>query len=115
MHCANLDCCCDTFDQPGGSLWLMELELSRDEAIESDDNGFPICSLPMKYFWLCVECSQRFVLSHWTAAGIVLTPKRNLIQHTVTRSAESPSSKPPIRIHASASFEAEFQEAVLAY
>jgi hypothetical protein len=112
MLCANPDCCCDTFDQPGGSLWLMELEESRDRSIESEDNGFPIRTLPLKYFWLCVECSQRFSLSQWTPEGIVLTPRRNLVQHSVARHAESPSSKPPIRVHASDSFEAEFQEAV---
>ena len=112
MHCANPDCCCDTFDQPGGSLWLLELDVSRGQPIDSDDNGFPICSLPMKCFWLCVECSQRFVLSRWTPAGIVLARRRSLTEHGVTGSAESPGSKPPIRIHASGSFEAEFQEAV---
>ena len=77
MHCANPDCCCDTFDLPGGSLWWMELEESRDQPIENEDNGFPICILPLKYFWLCAECSQRFVLSQWTPTGIVLVPRRN--------------------------------------
>ena len=112
MHCANPDCCCDTFDRPGGSLWLMELEASRDQPIESEDNGFPIRILPLKYFWLCIECSQRFVLSQWTPTGIVLAPRRSLVQRGTARYAESPSSKPTIRVHASAGFEAEFQEAV---
>ena len=112
MHCANPDCCCDTFDLPGGSLWLMELEVSRDQSIENEDNGFPIRILPLKYFWLCIECSQRFVLSQWTPTGIVLAPRRSLVQRGIARYAESPGSKPPICVHASASFEAEFQEAV---
>lgn len=112
MHCANPECCCDTFDQPGGSLWLMELEESRDQPIESEDNGFPICTMPMKYFWLCVKCSQKLVLSRWTPAGIVLAPRYNHIQYSVARRAESPGSKSPIRFNAPASFAAEFQEAV---
>ena len=48
MHCANPDCCCDTFDLPGGSLWRMELEESRDQPIENEDSGFPIRILPLK-------------------------------------------------------------------
>ena len=111
MHCANPDCCCDTFDLPGGSLWRMELEESCDQPIENEDNGFPIHILPLKYFWLCGECSQRFVLSRWTPNGIVLAPRCNIVQVSVSMYTESPSSKPPIRVHASASFEAEFQEA----
>src|SRR5580765_1658371 len=107
MHCANPSCCCGTFDQPGGSIWLLELELSRVDPLESDDNGFPIRSIPIKYFWLCVECSQRFVVSRWTQAGIVLSPRRDFIQHDVLKTAESPDSKPPISIHASASVEAK--------
>jgi hypothetical protein len=112
MHCANSDCCCDAFDMPGGSLWLMELELSDAEPIRSDDNGFPVCSLPMRCFWLCVQCSRRFVLSRWTPAGIVLVPRRAPDQPTAAGNHEFSDFKPPISIHASASFEAEFQEAV---
>ena len=111
MHCANPDCCCDTFDLPGGSLWRMELEESCDQPIENEDSGFPVCTLPIKYFWLCVECSERFVLSHWTPTGIVLVHRRTVGELGVTRRRVSPSSRPHIRVHASASFEAEFQEA----
>lgn len=111
MHCANSDCCCDTFDLPGGSLWRMELEEPGDQPIENEDNGFPIRIQPLKYFWLCDECSQRFALSRWTPTGIVLAPRCNIIQLSVAMYMESPSSKPPFRVHASASFEAEFQDA----
>lgn len=111
MHCANPDCRCDTFHLPGGTLWRMELEQSSDQLIEEEDNGFPIRILPLKYFWLCVECSQRFVLSQWTPVGIVLTPRCNLNQQRTARFAESSHSWPAIGVHASASFETEFQDA----
>jgi hypothetical protein len=111
MHCANPDCCCDTFDLPGGTLWRMELEESRTQPIENEDNGFPIRILPLKYFWLCDDCSKRFVLSQWTPTGMVLAPRCNHTQLGVETYLDSPSSMPPIRVHASASFEAEFQEA----
>ncbi len=112
IHCANTACSSGEFDQPGGSIWLMELEPSRDEPIGYDDNGFPINSRPHKYFWLCVECSRLFVLIRWTEAGIALAPKPNSAQHDGGMNAETQGLKPPIRIFASANIEEEFREAV---
>lgn len=107
MLCANSDCSRDIFDQPGGSLWQMELELCWGRSFEGEDNGFPICTQPMKCFWLCVQCSQKFVLQRWTPAGIVLAPVSRLIEHRAADTADR-ASKPPVRVHASASFEADF-------
>ena len=112
VHCANPACSNGEFDQPGGSIWLMELEPSRYEATGCDDNGFSINSRPHKYFWLCVECSRRFMIRQWTQAGIALVPRRNSNQHDAARDLESAASKPPIRIYASASVESDFREAV---
>ncbi len=112
LQCVNPACSSSEFDQPGGSIWLMEFEVSHRELSGGDDNGFPINSMPLKYFWLCVECSQIFVLSRWTDAGIVLAPRPNFAGHDAARSAESQGSKPPIRIFASTNIESEFREAV---
>ncbi len=112
VHCANPACSSSEFDQPGGSIWLMEFEASRGYPTGGDDNGFPINSMPLKYFWLCVECSQIFVLSRWTEAGIVIATRPDSARHDVARSAESQGSKPPIRIFASVNIESEFREAI---
>ena len=112
MRCANQDCCSALFDQPGGSLWLMELETSHTELMEGEDNGFPICSVPMKYFWLCVDCSQRFVLRRWTPSGIVLMPKPSREKCKTAEHSEPAASKCPVRVHASPRLEAELLEAV---
>jgi hypothetical protein len=112
LQCVNPDCSSSEFDQPGGSIWLMEFEASREELTGGDDNGFPINSMPLKCFWLCAQCSQLFVLSRWTDAGIVLAPRPNWAGRNAARSVESQGSKSPIRIFASANIESEFREAV---
>jgi hypothetical protein len=110
MQCANSKCCCDLFDQPGGSLWLMELEVSCDELLDGDENGFPVCTLPTKYFWLCVDCSQKFVVRRWTRSGVVLSPKPE--RYREASYSEPLFPKPPVRLRASARIEAELTEAV---
>ena len=40
---------------------MMELETSSREFIDSEDNGFPIPTQPVRNFWLCIDCSEKFV------------------------------------------------------
>lgn len=112
MQCANPECCCALFDQPGGSLWLMELDVSCDELIEGDEYGFPVCTLPMKYFWLCVDCSQKFVVRRWTRSGVDLPPKPGREGYRAAPYSEPLFPKPPVRHRESARIEAEQMEAV---
>lgn len=100
MRCANPDCCCDQFDQPGGSLWMMELELSSRDSVHVEDNGFPVAHEPIKYFWLCVDCSEKYILYRWTPSGIVLAPISTWGRQSSVGHAEPRASKPPIRFHA---------------
>jgi hypothetical protein len=112
MRCANPECRSDLSDQSGGSFRLMELEVSEDERIETEDNGFPVRTLPTKYFWLCVECNQKFVLSHWTPSGVVLLPRQPCTSYGTTMQAEMPTSGSPSRGHVSPRREPGHQEMV---
>ncbi len=112
MLCANPECLSTLFDQPGGSLWLMELEVKHDPAKSGEDNGFPVCTLPTKYFWLCVDCTERYVLSRWTLSGVVLKPRRPGVIHGLAMRKRTEESKPPVRIYASLGLESAVEEAV---
>jgi hypothetical protein len=112
MRCANPDCRDASFDLPGGSLWLMELETSREELSQGEDDGFPICALTMKYFWLCIDCSQKYVLRRWTPSGLLLLPKPDRGPCKNAAHTGTISSKLPISIHASAHLESELLETV---
>ena len=89
MRCTNPSCCNDSFDLRGGALRLMELDVSRDPLIESEDNGFPCRTRPARYFWLCVECSEKYSLCSWTPSGVVLVPKHPKNQNDGSRLIES--------------------------
>ena len=109
MHCANPDCCA-CFDQPGGSLWMMELETLSTDVLHGEDNGFPVSHQQIKYFWLCVSCSEKYVLHRWTPSGIVLLPISTLHRQSPATHAEPLVSKPPIRFHACRRLETELLE-----
>jgi hypothetical protein len=108
MRCVNQECSCGLLDVPGGSVWLMQLEGSRDQPAEGDDNGFSVCTLPTKYFWLCADCSCRFVLSRWTPSGVVLAKNHADTHNGAVRRTWDPNTLSPLSVHASAQVEGEF-------
>jgi hypothetical protein len=112
MLCVNPECCSASFDQPGGSLWLMELEMDRDQQANGEDNGFPICTRPTKCFWLCVDCSEKYVLSKWLRSGVVLKPKRPDVQYGLANQRQQATPRLPIRVYASVGLRDEFEKAV---
>jgi len=76
MRCANTQC---NFESPylrDGSLHLLELHACRTGRLEGDEGGFPRHCSNSKYFWLCGQCTQEFVIASWTPSGIVLAPKK---------------------------------------
>jgi hypothetical protein len=85
MFCANLNCRLEAFDLQLGTLRLVEMEVPPDERTIRSDWGFPICSVPSRYFWLCAECTRLYSIKQWTPAGLVLEPR--LHTHTVKRKA----------------------------
>lgn len=48
MQCANPKCHCGLFDVPGGSIWLLQLELPRDLRKDYDEAAFLMPMLPQK-------------------------------------------------------------------
>jgi len=74
MRCANSTCRKDAQDVSRGSLHLLEMELPPDERVVRADSGFPILAAPVRFFWLCAECSRLYRLKRWTAAGLILEP-----------------------------------------
>ncbi len=112
MHCANPECRSTLFDQPGGSLWLMELEVKYDPAKANEDNGFPMRTLPAKYFWLCVDCTEIYVLCRWTLSGVVLRPRYLGVPCDPAMQRRTDASKPPIRIYPPLDCEPAVEEAV---
>ena len=76
MKCTNPKC---SFESPylrNGSLHLLELEVSSDRVVESNEPGFPMRSSPQRFFWLCLECTERFTITRWTSSGVVLALRR---------------------------------------
>jgi hypothetical protein len=89
MQCANPNCGCDARYLRDGSLHLLELEASETRRLEGAEGGFPIHSLPQRYFWLCGECTKVFSVTKWIPSGIVLTPRK---KHTSTIDQVSPQA-----------------------
>jgi hypothetical protein len=74
MHCANPQCHQITQTLREGTLRMVELEVPPDERTVYGDAGFPVCSVPSKYFWLCADCSKVMTIRRWTLVGLILEP-----------------------------------------
>ena len=87
MRCANPACQASGRSLWEGSLIRLELEVPPDQRVRGDESGFPVCLVPNRYFWLCADCSNRFSISRWTSAELILE----------TRAAPLPA--PPPAVH----------------
>lgn len=106
MVCANTKCGCGLFDIPGGSIWLLQLEQSCDRPTTDDEGAFSLPNPPQKYFWLCPDCSRRFVIWRWTATGVVLAERRPGARY---RNEQGDAADPlPFGVYASTQVEEEF-------
>lgn len=108
MRCANPKCRCELFDMPGGSIWLLQLELPSDQTTGNGEGAFSAPTLPQKYFWLCAACSRRFVLWRWTPSGVFLAQRQPSVRYRNAREMEGASNPFPFSVHASAQVEEEF-------
>jgi hypothetical protein len=72
MNCANPDCQTPSVDLSTGVLRLLELEVPPEERVVRSDGGFPVCSVPTRYFWLCPACSSYLKVRRWTLDGVIL-------------------------------------------
>jgi hypothetical protein len=72
MQCANPQCSKELLYLREGRLELLELESHSHGQELADDAGFPIKSLPSRFFWLCGECTKTHIIRRWTPSGLVL-------------------------------------------
>ena len=72
MQCANPHCRKAAENLDKGCLTFVEMEVPPEERTIRSDSGFPICSVPGKFFWLCAACSVTLKIRRWTRAGLVL-------------------------------------------
>lgn len=108
MNCANPDCRCGLFDRPGGSIWLMQLEVPHEQLVEDDRGAFTLRPAPTKCFWLCAECSEYFIVQRWTPVGVCLAEKKSSRRSTSIVGGVAAIDLAPFTFHASAQFEEEF-------
>lgn len=71
MQCSNPDCRSHSPYLRSGSLHPLQLEVPDSEPT-AEERAFAMRAKPLRFFWLCQECSQQFILTKWTAAGLVL-------------------------------------------
>jgi hypothetical protein len=71
-RCANPRCSKELLYLREGRIELLELESHADDQFRPDDSAFAMNSLPSKYFWLCGECAEIYILKRWTTSGLVL-------------------------------------------
>jgi hypothetical protein len=72
MQCANPPCSKELLYFREGRIELLELESHADDQFRPDEGAFAMKSLPSKYFWLCGECAEIYILKQWTTSGLVL-------------------------------------------
>ena len=72
MQCANPQCSKELLYLREGRIELLELESHADDPFQPDDGAFAMNCLPSKYFWLCGECAEIYILKRWTTSGLVL-------------------------------------------
>jgi hypothetical protein len=74
MECANPNCRRDAQILQDGTLRLLEMDMSPEDRLEGSDYGFPVCTVPSRFFWLCAVCSRVLRMKRWTTGGLVLEP-----------------------------------------
>ena len=72
MQCANPKCSRELLYLREGRLELLELESHAHDQVLADDDGFPVKSLPSRFFWLCGACTKTHIIKRWTPSGLVL-------------------------------------------
>jgi hypothetical protein len=98
VQCANPQCSKELLYLREGRIELLELESQADDQLPPDDGAFAMNGLPSKYFWLCGECSEIYILKRWTTSGLVLVFRnRDRADSASAASARTTGSLPPLR------------------
>jgi len=74
-----------------GVLTLIEFDTPPEDRLLYAGGGFPVCSVPSRYFWLCASCSKRVAIRRWNSAGLLLQP--------IERAAPLPGRLPVAKVH----------------
>ena len=69
---ANPQCSKELLYLREGRLELLELESHSRDQVLADDDGFPMKSLPSRFFWPCGECTKTHIIKRWTTSSLVL-------------------------------------------
>lgn len=75
MECANRNCKAELKYLRGGRLFLMEREPHISSRM-AEGSSEPNRRVTMRrYFWLCENCAQVFLIRRWTENDIELVPR----------------------------------------
>ena len=77
MQCSNPQCRKPAEDAENGTFRFLEMEVPPEERTIRSDYGFPVCSVPGRFFWLCARCAMALKLRRWTHAGLVVEERAN--------------------------------------
>jgi hypothetical protein len=65
MQCSNPQCAEELRYLRDGRIELLELEPTSYNPERADGDGFPVKSLPSKFFWLCGDCAKTHIIKRW--------------------------------------------------
>jgi hypothetical protein len=71
VQCANPNCKAPAVDLSAGVLRLIELDVPPAKRVIRSDGGFPVCSVPSRYFWQDLTCD--LMLGYPVAVPLTLT------------------------------------------
>jgi hypothetical protein len=80
MQCSNPRCAKELHYLRGRRVELLELEATSHNPEETDGDGFPVKSLPSKFFWLCGDCAKTHIIARWTPTGPILMYRTQSMQ-----------------------------------
>lgn len=78
MKCANPDCERSMLYLRGGTLRLLEQECHPASRLRGEGDGFPVYTRPVRFFWLCPECSAKMSVRRWTGERLLLEPRKSM-------------------------------------
>jgi hypothetical protein len=70
-QCANPQCSKELLYLREGRLALLEMESHANDQ-PPDDGAFAMRPLPSRFFWLCGECANTYVVKRWTPSGLAV-------------------------------------------
>jgi hypothetical protein len=95
-QCANPQCSQELLYLREGRLALLDMELHANDPPRPDDGAFAMNRFPSRYFWLCGECAEIYILKRWTTSGLILVLRnQNTTVGRVDLAAPSASAETP--------------------